>query len=142
MPGLTSLWSLAGQWRLSRTIVHSEGNENAFEGRVTFTRSGPRLIQDERGVLTVAGQKFQGARRYVWDRDGDYLRVHFDDMRPFHTVPLNMESVTTAHLCPPDRYEVDYDFKRWPEWRSVWTVEGPRKSYVMTSLMRPEDSAA
>ena len=139
--GLSSLWSLAGHWKVSRVIEHADGTRNSFEGSVVFRRSGPRLIQSESGVLTVGNQQFQGARKYVWDREGDLLRVHFDDMRPFHTVPLESAHVETAHLCPPDRYEVAYDFSDWPMWRSVWRVEGPRKDYVMTSQHRPVTEA-
>ena len=47
--------------------------------------------------------------------------------------PLADPSPRTVHLCAPDRYEVAYDFTAWPHWSATWTVEGPRKDYVMTS---------
>ena len=41
------------------------------------------------------------------------------------------------HHCDPDMYNVSYDFTRWSQrkkqWRSVWTVLGPRKDYKMLS---------
>jgi len=39
-----------------------------------------------------------------------------------------------AHWCDPDQYDGQYDFSRWPEWRCIWQVRGPRKDYRMTSL--------
>ncbi|MEM7719719.1 MAG: DUF6314 family protein, partial [Pseudomonadota bacterium] len=47
----------------------------------------------------------------------------------------------TVHLCPPDRYHVAYDFSSWPEWRTVWSVEGPRKTYRMSSHFAPDSEA-
>ena len=70
-------------------------------------------------------------------RDGGFLNVYFADMRPFHSVPLGVEAPEAVHLCPPDRYQVTYDFGAWPGWRSVWQVEGPMKDYVMTTDYSP-----
>ena len=104
-------------------------------GEVDFQRSGPRLTQVEKGVLTGGSNApaLQAMRRYIWVPADDWVDVHFDDMRPFHRVPLRKAEFETTYLCPPDRYEVHYVFSSWPEWATVWTVEGPRKSYVMTS---------
>ena len=139
MAGLSSLWALSGTWRLLRRIVHGDGSEASLVGQAVFSRSGPRLIQDETGVLTLAGRELQASQRYVWERAGSQLNVYFSDMRPFHAVPLEVVAPDAVHLCPPDRYEVTYDFENWPNWRSVWHVEGPRKDYVMTSTYGPAD---
>ena len=135
--GPTSLWSLAGKWSLSREMIHSSGEVDRFEGNATFTRTGPRLIQDETGTLTTPSGSFTATRRYVWTERGGRLEVSFDDMRPFHTIPLGEVRPETVHLCDPDRYQVAYDFSDWPRWRTVWTVEGPRKDYVMKSRYLP-----
>ena len=137
MSGLTSLAALAGDWHLSRRTEHRDGAVNRLEGQCHFTRSGTRLIQDEGGLLEMGAQSFEARQRYIWQADGATLNVFFADMRPFHSVPLHTLHHTTAHLCPPDRYEVTYDFSDWPRWQSQWHVEGPRKAYLMTSLYHP-----
>jgi len=137
MSGINSLAALEGRWLLSRHILHGDGRRDFFEGEVLFRRAGLRLIQDETGTMTVGNQQFQGQRRYIWEQAQDSLRVYFDDMRPFHSIPLGTALVETVHLCDPDRYQVAYDFSDWPNWSSVWDVEGPRKDYSMTSHMRP-----
>lgn len=97
-----------------------------------------RLVQDETGHLETAGGRFEATRRYVWTENNGQLDVYFDDMRPFHSVPLGAERPETVHLCPPDRYHVAYDFSAWPAWKAVWTVEGPRKGYRMVSSYAPQ----
>ncbi|MDJ0639312.1 MAG: DUF6314 family protein [Paracoccaceae bacterium] len=142
MPGLPSLWALEGTWRLDRTIRHETGETDRFTGTCVFQRSGTRLLQDETGTLETGGASFEATRRYVWAESNGRLDVYFDDMRPFHSIPLNTEAPETVHLCDPDRYQVAYDFGRWPEWRATWRVEGPRKSYTMQSVYQPSDPAA
>ncbi len=136
MDGLSSLAMLEGQWTLSRRIAHDDGHEDVFEGKALFVRSGPRLLQDEDGWLTPAGATtpLRATRRYIWAQNGDQIEVMFDDMRPFHCFSTNAASPTATHICPPDRYEVVYDFQNFPTWRSVWRVEGPRKAYEMQNL--------
>lgn len=137
MTGPASLWSFTGTWTLSRIITHAAGEADRFDGQANFTRAGPRLIQDETGVLTTRAGSFNATRRYVWAERAGRLEVSFDDMRPFHAIPLGELRPETVHLCDPDRYHVAYDFSDWPRWRSVWTVEGPRKDYVMDSTFVP-----
>lgn len=138
MTGLTSLSALEGTWRLDRHIVHADGSEHRFEGVARFRRSGPRLIEDEEGVLLgIPGQPdLKATRRYIWIQEKNRIEVLFDDMRPFHTIPTGVAHPETTHLCPPDRYRVSYDFSDRLHWSSVWRVEGPRKSYVMTNEFR------
>ena len=138
--GPGSLWALVGVWSLEREIRHGDGRIDRFSGTCKFTRSGPQLLQDEAGWLETAEGRFQGARRYVWKEAKGRLDVHFDDMRPFHSIPLGVARPETVHLCPPDRYQVAYDFSAWPHWSSVWTVAGPRKDYVMRTVFCPLDS--
>ena len=132
-----SLWSLAGQWSLDRQIRHADGRENSFIGKAVFTRSGSRLIQEESGLLQLDDQALEARQRLVWKQAGPSLRVHFADMRPFHEFSLGVTNPEAVHDCPPDRYHVAYDFAHWPIWRSVWTVTGPRKDYVMRSTYAP-----
>ena len=134
---LVSLWSLAGQWSLVRKIRHADGRENSLIGNAAFTRSGPRLIQEESGLLQLDDQALEARQRLVWTQDGPLLRVHFADMRPFHEIPTGVADPEAVHDCPPDRYRVAYDFARWPIWRSAWTVIGPHKDYIMNSTYTP-----
>jgi hypothetical protein len=139
MTGLVSLASLEGRWRLARRIVNADGSEAVLEGETVFRRAGLRLIQEEEGWLRLpgGGAPLRATRRYLWTGAKGWLEVSFADNRPFHTVPLGVARPETVHLCDPDRYAVAYDFTGWPEWRSVWRVEGPRKDYVMTSDYSP-----
>lgn len=135
-PGLASLWAFEGRWTLSRRIRHKNGREDRLDGVAVFERSGPRLVQLEKGTLSVGGQVLEAGQRYLWAEADGLIEVSFSDNRPFHTIPLGDASPRTVHLCPPDRYEVAYDFTRWPRWSATWTVEGPRKDYVMVSEYR------
>ena len=131
--GLRSLWALEGRWGLNRVVRHADGREDRLTGEAHFRRSGPKLVQDEAGILMVDQQKLEAKQRYIWEAAGSQLNVYFADLRPFHSVALNTATPSAIHLCPPDRYEVAYDFSHWPKWRAVWNVEGPRKNYCMTS---------
>ncbi|MEM9971986.1 MAG: DUF6314 family protein [Pseudomonadota bacterium] len=133
--GPTSLALLEGAWVLERRILHADGQEDRFEGETTFTRTGPRLLQDESGWLfpSRGAAPLRATRRYVWSREGDRIDIAFADMRPFHSFTAGAEAPEATYLCPPDRYAVAYDFSALPVWKSVWTVEGPRKAYVMTN---------
>ena len=132
-----SLWSLAGQWSLDRQIRHADGRENSFIGKAVFTRSGSRLIQEESGLLRFDDKALEARQRLVWKQEGSSLRVQFADMRPFHEIPMGVADPEAVHDCPPDRYHVAYDFAHWPIWRSVWTVTGPHKDYIMRSTYTP-----
>ena len=136
MTGLASLAELTGRWRLDRSILHEDGAEDRFEGSATFAWSGPRLIETQEGTLTVGGRDLKATRRYVWSAERGRVEVLFDDMRPFHTIPLSVAKPETTHLCPPDRYHVAYDFSTFPDWGAVWTVEGPKKAYRMDARYR------
>ncbi len=81
----------------------------------------------------------KATRRYVWASAGNSVEVAFEDMRPFHSIPLGTPTPGTTCLCPPDRYEVSYDFSAYPEWTSTWDVEGPRKAYRMISTFRRDN---
>lgn len=139
MAGLNTLWALIGQFRLERRIVHADGREDRLSGTCKFSRAGPRLIQAEAGALETTEGRFEATRRYVWSEDQGRLDVHFEDMRPFHSIPLGVDRPETTYLCPPDRYNVAYDFTGWPDWQSTWTVEGPRKDYVMVNRLQRTD---
>ena len=134
MDGLTSLWDLEGHWRLSRRITHDDGRVDTMEGTADFVRSENQLFQTETGMLEVNEHRMEARQRYVWTATKCQLQVFFADLRPFHTFPLGEARPKAEHFCAPDKYHVHYDFTPWPNWKSTWTVEGPRKAYVMTSI--------
>jgi len=84
-------------------------------------------------VLTPSGSTtgLTATRRYIWSSADGRLDVAFDDMRPFHSVPLGLGQHETVHLCDPDRYQVRYELAHFPDWVTHWRVEGPRKNYSM-----------
>ena len=134
MAGLTSLSDLEGRWNLSRRISHGDGRIDTMEGAVDFVRSGQRLFQNETGTLAVNAHRLEARQSYVWTESQGQLQVFFADLRPFHTFPLKDATPEAEHFCAPDTYHVRYDFTPWPNWKSTWTVEGPKKAYVMISI--------
>lgn len=142
MTGPQSLWAFEGVWRLDRRIEHAGGQGNArLSGSARFLRSGRALIHEETGTLEIdgiAGPGMQAARRFLWRAEAGWIEVSFKDGRPFHAFPLGVHDPEATHLCSPDRYAVGYDFSRWPVWKSIWRVTGPRKDYQMTSHFIPD----
>ena len=133
MAGLTSLWDLEGRWSLTRRIQHGDGRVDRMTGWADFHRSGEHLRQDEKGTLEVNQQRLEAEQSYIWTALEDRLEVLFNDHRPFHDVPIGVVKPEAEHFCTPDMYNVRYDFSGWPTWTSIWSVQGPRKNYVMTS---------
>ncbi|WP_424986634.1 DUF6314 family protein [Microbulbifer sp. S227A] len=122
----------AGRWSLRREIDHADGTRARFDGHATWSADGDRLRLEETGLLRIGdGPPFTATRRYFWHPP---LSVHFDDGRFFHDVPPM--GGDTGHWCAPDQYDGAYDFTPWPEFRVIWRVSGPRKSYRMNSVYR------
>ncbi|MCH2075455.1 MAG: DUF6314 family protein [Rhodobacteraceae bacterium] len=119
-------------WLLKREITHSDQPPGKFEGLARITRRWTYL---EWGNLEVRGRDFTAGRRYWWKPMDGGFDIHFEDGKPFHELHFNAPSA--RHYCDPDIYDVRYDFSDWPKWRSTWDVQGPRKSYSMTSLYAP-----
>lgn len=126
-----------GGWRLERRIDDHRADQVAtFAGTATFARDQAGLAYRETGELTLPGvSPMRSERRYRWEAVDGQIQVLFDDGRFFHAFdPSGMAS--GDHWCAPDSYAVRYDFSEWPVWRSRWSVNGPRKDYVMESLFR------
>lgn len=123
------LTDFEGRWTLSREIWHDDGTQAQFTGAATWQPDEKGLMYSEIGCLVVPGQQAMSAeRKYLWQ---DGLRVYFDDGRFFHQVPE--AGGEASHWCDPDRYDVSYDFRKWPQWSCLWHVKGPRKSYRLHS---------
>lgn len=131
------LAAFAGLWQAERTITDQHrGQVIRFEGTVDFHPGQGGLIWDEDGALMLPGQEpIRATRRYLWRDAGDEIAVFFEDGRPFHMI-TTVAKPAAHHDCPPDTYDVSYDFTLWPVWTARWRVTGPRKDYVSDTTYR------
>ncbi|PKP83919.1 MAG: trigger factor [Alphaproteobacteria bacterium HGW-Alphaproteobacteria-2] len=131
-----SLADFTGAWRLERRIVDLRGGvEGRFEGRALFTPGADGLVYEESGQLCLgAAQPVEATRRLLWrtcPRGG--IAVFFADGQAFHRIAADRLMPGDTHVCAPDIYHVDYDFRAWPVWSATWRVVGPRKDYRLIS---------
>ncbi|MGX9354322.1 DUF6314 family protein [Roseobacteraceae bacterium S113] len=130
-----ALSDFVGHWRIARDIDDAKAQMQArFEGTAVLSWQGDDLAYAETGALQMPGAiTMQAQRRYLWSQEGPRLCIFFDDGRPFHHIELGTLRPKAHHDCPPDVYDVTYDFSVWPHWCAQWRVQGPRKDYVMRS---------
>jgi len=128
-----------GRWRVARRIEDEwMGSNCLFDGVVRFTPDGAGLTYSEVGELKLPKEApIPAQRKLLWRRADDGIAVFFDDGRPFHRIAAGARVVQDWHDCEPDSYEVTYNFTRWPKWRMIWKVCGPRKDYVSISDFQP-----
>ena len=137
--GPAGLADFEGSWRIARRIDDRRaGVTGTFDGRADFVPDGQGLTVTETGLMRYGdGPALEGRRVYLWRPDPPHrIAVHFDDGRFFHAIDIGSAPEATHH-CAPDLYRVAYDFSRWPLWRAVWTVTGPRKDYTSTTDHAP-----
>jgi len=130
----------AGQWELRRSVRdHLHGQHGTLRGRAVFTATdAARMTYEETGTLRLEnGATMEATRRYLWEFAPDAVVVTFADGRSFHQFVPSGHGAGTDHPCGEDFYTVRYDFTRWPQWTAEWTVKGPRKDYVSTSVYVP-----
>ena len=123
------LAALSGRWRLLRAIRHADGGSARFSGTATWAPDGLGLRCVEDGTLEQDGRSFAARRETLWHASAAGIDVRFRDGRPFHRIVGGI----CHHDCPPDRYELRYDFTAWPRWSVRWRVQGPRKDYKALS---------
>jgi len=136
---LPEFQEFAGRWRLSRRIEDAAaGSTGRFEGVAVLRPDKGGLRYEESGELRLeGGQGMKASRRYDWVQDADgAIEVRFEDGRDFHRFDPAGGVVSAWHDCPPDLYEVSYNFTRWPQWQATWHVTGPRKGYSMITDYR------
>ncbi|MEM8571890.1 MAG: DUF6314 family protein [Pseudomonadota bacterium] len=124
------LEAFIGRWRIERTISdRRDGRDGGFRGMADFLpdeNGGLRYCED--GTLRLHGAaEMRATRTYFWEKAGPEIVVRFQDRRLFHSFDPNAERPAAHHDCPPDAYDVTYDFRRFPVWSALWNVEGPRK---------------
>lgn len=128
-----------GDWRLRRRIADLRtGETGRLSGRVCFTATSGGAIQHEEGTLRLPGRPpLTATRRYLWAEAPGRLVLSFADGRPFHDFAADAPEPEAEHPCGADLYRVRYDFRRWPRWRAVWRIRGPRKDLVIVSAFAP-----
>lgn len=127
-------------WRIDRRISDARGPNARLSGVLDFTEAPEApdtLVATETGRLYVGdGAPLAARRSYRWRfRPDGQIMIAFEDGRPFHSFDAGAHSPTAVHDCPPDTYQVAYEFLSPRNWRSTWRVSGPRKDYVMVSVM-------
>ncbi|TCP25504.1 DUF6314 family protein [Rhodovulum adriaticum] len=135
---MPELAEFAGRWAVARRIEDRRAGQVVhFTGWAAFRPDAAGLIYDEEGTLDVPGQAPMAAtRRYLWQSAPGGIDVFFADGRFFHAIAPG-HTPCARHDCPPDTYDVSYDFTAWPTWRAVWNVIGPRKDYRMITDYSP-----
>jgi hypothetical protein len=128
-----------GAWRLHRRIIDRRaGTVARLVGTCRFHAAAGGAVQTEEGRLTLPGGTTMAASRtYLWDEAGGRLALRFGDGRPFHDFDAALVAPEATHPCGDDLYRVRYGFRRWPVWRAVWCVAGPRKDLVIASVLAP-----
>lgn len=145
---MRALSEFLGEWHLQREITDfSGGPAGRMRGEAVFDLAGSlgagssadlageaglgNVVLRESGQLRLGtGAAMAAQRSYIWRQAGDQIAVLFADGRDFHTFDPRLESPEAHHNCPPDLYDVRYEFAGWPgAWRAIWRVRGPRKDY-------------
>jgi hypothetical protein len=136
MPRLSAF---LGTWRLRRRIVDRRaGTVARLTGTCRFHAEDGGAIQREEGRLSLpGGTVLTATRTYLWHEAGGRLAVRFVDGRAFHDFDAALIAPEATHPCGDDLYRVRYGFGRWPVWRAVWCVVGPRKDLVVASVLAP-----
>ncbi|MFD1341778.1 DUF6314 family protein [Litorisediminicola beolgyonensis] len=132
-----ALLDFAGTWKFSRKIHDRLSHQViSVDGTARLEPDAEGLGYSEESVMHLADHApMHGTRRYLWRHDGAEVAVYFADGAPFHRFALGQATPEAAHWCDPDSYAVTYDFADWPVWRTTWTVTGPRKDYLMETLL-------
>lgn len=127
------LWDFEGSWQLERAIAHQAGQRATLSGNAVFFQKGQGLLYEESGLLFLEGQSpVRAERRYLWTQlSNGQIEVSFEDGSFFHKIDL--ADPHARHNCAPDVYNVQYEFGDWPNWKSQWHVQGPKKDYNMMS---------
>ena len=137
---MPNLADFEGRWRVARRIEdHWMSPTGLFEGVARYWPDGEGLAYHEVGELKLPQEvPFAASRRLLWraeatDTGDGGIEVLYEDGAPFHRIAGKARVVQAWHACGQDDYEVSYNFTRWPEWRMIWRVRGPRKDYTSIS---------
>lgn len=134
------LEDFTGVWQLTRLIADDRQKlAGEFQGTAVFRPARDGLRYHETGALRYGnGPPVNATQRHIWRPHPSGIAITFYDDRPFHLIGPGPQP-QGRHDCPPDLYQVAYDFTAWPVWTAAWNVSGPRKAYVMTTTYRRQD---
>ncbi len=130
-----------GVWHVDRHILDLDSEWlGRFDGQAMFEDHEGHLAYHEEGILKFGGLTGSRATRdYIWTFPSDsHVKVLFDDGADFHEFNPWEDRPFARHFCDPDEYDVTYDFRKYPQWRAEWRVEGPKKDYRMVTTYRRE----
>jgi hypothetical protein len=129
---------LAGRWDIDRRIVDGpRGHEGRFVGVGWFRREDGDLRYEERGWLRMGGHELRAGRglRLRLHDDGQ-ADVAFPDDSPFHRLDLRSGCWHVTHDCGSDRYLGSYLVLSPSVWEMTWTVAGPDKETLLSTVYR------
>lgn len=127
MPEQHYLW---GTWTFGRHIDDRYGKQ-------TLTATGTLTIDNnlwaEQG--TMDGNAMSQNYHLIFnDHDGQKgVTVNFPDGRLFYHLTTPTQNQTIDHLCGDDSYQGDYMYHNANHFTLIWTVNGPKKDYTMTT---------
>ena len=150
----------AGSFEGTATVTLQKPSDDSFDGESLYSEEGE--------FTTIQGLKLKANRQYVWryrkrtnaitvwfvKTDGslavDYF-FHALDLRDIATQSLERSGNNTDfkvlasghHVCGEDDYQVEYTFHMRStsvaQWAAEFTVRGPKKGYIATSIYTRED---
>lgn len=135
---------LEGSWKIIREVHQvGEGNKASFEGIARFSPiDGDTMNYNEQGNLETPEGVFAASRDYTYRFIGGGLaEVRFSDGKFFHVLDLGKGLVQVEHVCGDDTYRGLFRAVDEDTWLSVWRVEGPRKSHVISTRYYRDNSA-
>jgi len=126
---------LLGAWRFERKVHDSLlGQEGDCIGDAHFTPDGETLTYREEGELKMGDIETSTEREYLFGFPAPSMaEVRFPDGRFFHLLDLTKGIVRVEHQCGDDVYHGLFRVISPRAWLSVWRVQGPRKSQVITT---------
>lgn len=130
---------LAGPWLFERTVFDAKTDaKHTARGQAAFidepVNGEPGLRYRELGELELNGERLETQREYIYGFPAHGVaEVRFDDGRFFHVLDLSKGIVRVEHKCGDDTYQGLFRVLTEQAFLSVWRVDGPRKTQVITT---------
>lgn len=151
---------LERSWRYTRTIKErisgaflGASHGNAYFTPVSTDENSKIMHYREEGVLIdPSGQQFETRQEYlyIYRKQTDSIEKHFSkeatDAGLFYVLDFDSSkqkneafSAIGAHLCVNDNYQAKYQFLSFSQFKLDYTVMGPAKNYVASTLFENFD---
>ena len=135
--------SLLGKWSLHRTIYSFQGDLlGTFTGKALYKEASPHLLHYREEGLLHSDQCESCAFKDYYFLYKEGIEVYFDFKlsRPFHKMEFKEENTYPFHAkglhhCGEDIYSMEYLFTSKDEYVTTVSVKGPRKNYIITSVL-------